>query len=455
MKMKQNNTLEFHIPLILALLMTAAGTLPMMDLPYCSSETELMTDSILYMKNNGLGLIYNNGYVEFPNIFAIIYYGIASLPGTGKLIMHITAAVFSVISIITAYKFGKFFFSVQAGVMSASIMCVQNVFMAQTGLVLPQMMLNACILGGFYLYFREKYLGCSIMMSLAAMTDITGLAAAAFLLVSYLKIKYREWSTGKNILLAVPIFLWVAYESASLIICGKLSIRYHDTSIDNFAENLYFIFADQFRFVISGLVVILFIINKLRKNTQYFVKDMGQNCIGMIAVIYICNSLIDNNQSWNLTTVSLLSVLAGCCISTIPISYQNKYIITCGLIIASLAGIFNDQNINDASIKYKNRIKVDMKTASMINESARDGEHILCDQYFKKIFSLPELGYITNNKLKVFDIDLTDEVCTSMADWAVASSGDTLSYQVREIGNLGKVSSVYMNGYCNEIYRKK
>ncbi len=453
--MKQNNKLEYHIPLILAAILLSAVSIPMTAMPYCYSEASLMTDSIMYLNSNGLGLVYNNGYVEFPNFFALIYYGIAKILGTGAMMLHITAMAFSAISMIIAYKFGKFFFSVQAGVMSAALMCVQNVYMAQTGLVLPQMMLNACILGGMHLFFREKYLGSTILMTLAALTDISGVVASGILIIAYLRIQYRDWSSGKSVLLAMPIIIWIAVQSASLMVCGKFSMRYNGTSLSNFVENIYFVSAAQNRFAITGVILIVLIVNKIKKTTQYFVRDMGANSVMMILGLYICNSLTGNTESWNLAAISLLAVLAGCAISTLPISYPNKYIITCLLMVTSMASILTDHSVDDASVRYKTKIKVDLRTVNMIESSANEGDYVLCDQNFKRLISNPELGYAQGIKLTLLDITDDEGITESMADWAIYSNFDTLSTSIRESENLVKNSTIFINNYSNEIYKRK
>ncbi len=435
--------------------MLMAVAVPMITMPYCYSEASLMTDSIMYLKDNGLGLVYNNGYVEFPNLFALLYYGLAKILGTGALMMHITAMAFSALSIMIAYKFGKFFFSVQAGVMSAALMCVQNVYMAQTGLVLPQMMLNACILGGMHMFFREKYLGSTILMTLAALTDISGIMASGILIIAYLRIKYRDWSAGKSMLLAMPIIIWIAMQSASLMICGKFSMRYYQTSLANFAENIYFVSAAQNRFAITAIILIVLIVNKIKKTTQYFVRDMAANGVMMILGLYICNSLIDNTESWNLTSISLLAILAGCAISTLPISYPNKYIITCLLMVTSMASILTDMSVDDASVRYKTKIKVDMKTVNMIESSANDGDYVLCDGNFKRLISNPELGYAHGNRLTLLDMADDEGITESMADWAIYSNFDTLSTSIRESDILVKNSTIFINDYSNEIYKRK
>lgn len=449
--MKQNSKIEYYIPLILAVAMLMAVCLPMLGLPYCYREAEIMSDSILFLRNHGLGLVMNREMVEFPNLFSVLFYGVASFLGSNPWILHSISLGFSAMSIVLAYKFGKFFFSMQAGVMSASLMCVQNVYMAQTGLVLPVMMLNMCILGGLYMFFREKYFWCMIMMLIATLTDITGLAASLIILISYLKIQYKEWTTSKNIMLSIPILAWAVMEMASIYTCGRFSIRHIEFSPMNFVNNLYFIFIAQYRFVITVMLIIMVIVNANGNGTLYFVRDMAKKCVGMLAALYICNSLISAESSWNLTTISLLCIFTGCTISSMPISYPNKYIITCVIMMASALSVLHRNQVDDSTVNYKSKIKVDMMTVSVVEDGNKDESAILCDKYFYRYLTSRELGYCNMRHNCVLPGNDTIPY-----RWAIYSNFDTTSAinTVRDNADFTKFSTVFKNDYTNEIYKR-
>ena len=118
--------LKFYIPLIIALATLLAISLPLLGLPYCYSETTLLSDSIFYMKNHGIGLVFNGENVELPDLFSLVYSLLAMIT-TNQIVLHLFAMVFPALAIYFAFQFGKFFFSVQGGVIAASIMTVQNV----------------------------------------------------------------------------------------------------------------------------------------------------------------------------------------------------------------------------------------------------------------------------------------------------------------------------------------
>ncbi len=444
---------KFYIPLIIAVAMLLAVTLPVLGLPYCYSEAQLLGDSIFYMKNHGIGMVFNGDSVELPDLFSVAYYLLARFITTNPLVLHIISLSFAGLSIAAAYKIGKFFFSVQAGVMSAAIMTVQNIFLAQSGLVLPVMMLNGCILGGLYTFFREKYNTCTVLMCAAALTDLTGLFASALLLVAYYRAKYKEWNMSQNFILALPIALWFVYQSISLGVCGKFSTRAAEFSFSNFAENARFIFIAQHRWAMTAVLLAVVAVNTVNKNMLYYVKDMAWTSAAMFGIIFITNSILTSEQRWNLVPVSMMAVCTGCAISTLHTSYYSKYIAACAVMAAGALGVTQRTSVGDAYLNYKSKVKVDMKTIELIGTNSDGNGIIFCDKYLYKYLTNKDFGYID---------DLTTYHCTTYdttarSQWAIYTdfaAGDDLQ-RIREDENYDKRNTIFIGDCTNEIYQKK
>ncbi|MCQ2252717.1 MAG: hypothetical protein MJZ61_04625 [Bacteroidales bacterium] len=453
--MKQNNKIEFHIPLIFSVSMLLAMMLPTLSLPYCYSETQLLGDSIFYLMNHGIGAVFCNNDVQLPDLFSLIFSYVTKYLGSNPWILHSITLIFSAFSIIIAYKFGKFFCSVQAGVMAAGIMCTQNVFVAQSGLILPIMMLNCSILGAFYFFYREKYNWCMIASSAATLIDITGFASAIFMFVAHFKMKYREWTVRQNIMMTIPIALWFLYQFASIAICGKITIRNINFDWMNWITNLRFIAVDQYRIVITGILAIILIVNMINKQMQYFVKDMANNGIILMVIYFAVNSVFGDSNSWNLPAISMLMIFTGCTISTLHVSYYYKYIIACSMMMASAMSAISKTDFSDAHVNYKSKIKVDLKTVRLIEENAEGEEVIFCDKYFQRFITVKELGY--RQGAKNYECVTSNEDIFKIYNWTIYSNFDpTESLKLaREDGDYEKRSTIYIEDCCNEIYQLK
>ena len=442
--------LKFYIPLIIAAAMLLAVTLPVLGLPYCYSEVQLLGDSVFYMKNHGIGLVFNGETVELPDLFSLIFSLFARI-STNPIWLHALAMIFPALTIWIAFQFGKFFFSVQGGVIGAAIMTAQNVFLAQSGLILPNMMLNVCILGGVYLFFREKYKGCTALMCAATLTDITGLIAACYLLIAYYRLKYREWKMNENLLMALPVALWFVYQAISLGICGKFSMRHCDFSFMNFAHNAWFIFIAQHRWAMTAVLLAVLAVNTVNKNMLYFVKEMAWKGAAVFGLLYVTNSIMSADESSCLVPISLMAIYTGCAISTLHTSYYSKYIVACAVIAAAALGVTQRNSINDSYVNYKSKVKVDTKTADLLAASAKSYEPILCDKFFNKILSNSDYHYIDNKTFLKCGEDRHYYI------WLIDSNfaPDPHVLLLRDDEAFEKKHTIYIGDCQNEIYRRK
>lgn len=452
--MKMNYKIKFYIPLIIAVAMLLAVTLPVLGLPYCYSETQLLGDSIFFLKNSGIGLVFNHDTVELPDLFSLVFSLFARFVSCKPIVLHLFAMVFPALAIVAAYKFGKFFFSVQAGVIAASIMVVQNVFLAQSGLVLPIMMLNVCILGGLYFFFRERYGLCVVLMCAATLTDIIGLAASVYLLVSYFRIKYREWTMNNSLLMALPIALWLVYQFVSLEVCGRFSIRHLDFSLQNFVENAWFVFIAQHRWAMTAVLVAVLAVNIVNKNMLYFVKEMAWKGTAMFVLMFVTNSVMSPVQSWNLVPISIFAVFTGCAISTLHTSYYSKYIVACAIIAVSALGVTQRKSVSDAYVNYKSKVKVDKKTVELVVKKYDENTCILCDKYFAKYLTNKNFGYVDGAML--YDCIPPSET-TKIPQIAIYSSfaPDARLILLRDDVAYEKKHTIYIGEYEDEILQKK
>lgn len=448
--------MKYYIPLFISIMMFLAVVLPMVGLPYCYSEAQLLGDSVFFMKDQGIGLVFNGKAVELPDLYALIMAVMAREVSCEPVVLHLISVVWAALSIFAAFKFGKFFFSVQAGVISASIMTLQNVFLAQSGLVLPVMMLNACVLGGMYLFFREKYGWCVVLMSAAALTDIVGLAAAAYLLVEYLRIKNRDWSVSKSILMALPVALWIVYEMVSIHVCGKFSIRHSDAgfSFGNFLDNARFVFVAQYRWAITAVLITALAVNLTNKNKFFFIKDITKKSVAMFAVILSANSVISPVESWNLTPISMTAIFAGCAISTLNTSYYGKYIVGCALMASSALGLTQRGSVSDSYVNYKSKVKVDQKTVELVEQTLDSNTTILCDRFMSKFLSDSDFGYISGS-CTYRCVEPSDFGTVPMAAVVNDFAPSARLSLIREDVGYEKRHSIYVGDYSNDIYQKK
>ncbi|MBR4264775.1 MAG: glycosyltransferase family 39 protein [Bacteroidales bacterium] len=457
--MAKNKKFEFYIPLLLSGIMLIALKVPYLEKPFCYSEAQLLNESIFFLKANGIGTVFNEESVQLPDLYSFVMSFFARYVTAEIFFIHLLTIIFSLLTIFVAYKFGKFFFSIQAGVMAASIVTVQNIFLAQTGLVLPNMMLTCCLLTSLYTFYREKFVLCSIFLTLASLTDIIGFVTAIFILIAYYKTcKNREWKMTTNMLFCIPIALWFIYQITSIIICGKISVRDINFDVMNFVKNLDFIFVKQFRFIITAILIISILINVISKNILIFiVKNILKITWIYIILLFVITSVFTDNESSNLILVTILAIATGCALSTLNISYYMKYTFTCALIVVFAFNTIYEKDYTDSYLSLKDKIQVDQQTISRIKEYTESGQTILCDKYYKMYLEDSRLGYVDLD-FKGYDrfkIITKNSDTTSNYDFVIYNPfcPASIMLEVENSANYHNISTISINKYITKIYK--
>lgn len=424
-------------------------------MPMCYSEAQVYTDKIFALQNSGLAVVFaSDGSVQLPDLFSVIAALFARFVSQDNVFLHTFSLIFAVLSVITAYKFGKFFFSIYGGVISAALMTVQNVFLAQTGLVLPQMALNFLVLTALYCYFREKFAWCSLLLSLAVLIDILGFLTSIFILSAYYKEKSnREWKLSTNIALCLPVAIWFIYQFLSVNICGTLSIRGFDFDVNNLLNILNFTFVEQFRFVLTVALLTSALIIKFSKDTDFYAGDILKTAGIYFGFILVLGSLFKADESFNLLLVSILAIMTGCSISVLNINFRYKYLITCGLIIVFAVDTFSEEKYTDAYLSYKDKIETDKKTVSILTDKLQGGEVIFCDKYFKMFLEHSSLGYLSHS----YELLQNHKITTSFSD--VSDRTTAIQTNFCELDNFASedfknICKIKKNGYEANILKK-
>jgi hypothetical protein len=451
----KNNKIEIYIPLILTAVMAASVKIPCLFLPMCYSEAQVYTDRIFVLQNSVQTTVFaSDGSVQLTDFFSALTAFLARFVPSETIFLHAFSMIFAVLSVITAYKFGKFFFSVYGGVMSASILTIQNVFLSQSGLILPQMALNFLILSGLYCYFREKFVWSSILLTLASLTDILGFLSGVFILAAYYKEKSnREWKLSTNIMLCLPVAIWFVYQFLSVNVCGTLSVRQFNFDIRNLLNSLIFTFLSQFRFVLTAAVLTAVLIIRFSKNTDFYAGDIFKTAGFYSVFMLISGALFKADESFNIILISILAIMAGCALSTLNINFRYKYLITCCLIIIFVSDTFLEEKYTDSYLNYKDKIETDKKAVSLISEKLQGGEMILCDKYFKMFLEYSALGYLPhsyelldNHKITVSEPENSERITAVKTNFLS-------SPEIQEDG-YRNVCKIKKNGYVVDILKK-
>ena len=391
--MQKFRNLEFYIPLIISVYLIFAFRFKMFVMPFSYSETEFLSENI-FNSNGELQLFAH----KLPNIPALLYYLIFSIFDTNITAIRIAASVIGIILIFVVFKFVNFFFGKQAGIFAATLMIVQNIFLAQFATVQPEIINTILLLSAFYCFLREKYRTMCIWLILAININISGILAIFFLLISFLIKRNTPNKSQSLVFFLIPIVISATAEAVNYMLFGELSVLKYFT-LENFADNLVinlnFTFILQQRLALSLILIIAFIAAIVQHQIEgYEVKTYIYTTVFMILII-IAESLAQSQQLSLLVSVTLLAIITGALLSSINIFYAYKYIIINILII--FFAIFAARNHNTSSeyISHTDQTETDIKAINYINEMISANDTIMCSNSYYKMLRNKYLGYIS------------------------------------------------------------
>ena len=368
----------------------------MFVLPFSYSETEFLSQNIF--SDNGLELqLFAH---KVPNIPALIYYLIFNILGANITVIRATAAVFAIIGVFVVFKLGNFFFGKQAGIFSATILIVQNIFLAQFATVKPEMINAVLLISALYCFLREKYRTMCIWLVLAVNINISGILAILFLLTSFLIRRNNSNKSQSLVFFLIPIVTSATAELVNLIMYGELSVL-KDFISNDFASKLIeetsFVFVLQQRLSIALIFVIAIITAALQHQIETFeIKNYVYAAVFMILII-ISETAFDTDLCPLITAVMLLAIITGAAFASINIFYVYKYIIISILIICFAIFAARSRNISCEYISHTHQTETDLRAVRYITENISPNDTIMCSKSFYKMLNNKYLGYSTQN----------------------------------------------------------
>ena len=165
------------IGLVAVLFVFVWSKLPVLNLPYFWDELGVYATGVLYMFDNGPGLLPANLDPEYSRGHPLLFYFIHSVAfrifGPELITGHSVALVISVIFIIYFYfKIAKWINPLTA-LVAVALLLVQPLFYAQSVLVLPEILLAFLGFGAIASWINEKRWQYFIWCSLALLTKET------------------------------------------------------------------------------------------------------------------------------------------------------------------------------------------------------------------------------------------------------------------------------------------
>lgn len=266
-----------------------------LNIPYYWDELGVYTKAALYMHDHGVTLLPGIIPAELsrghPLLCAAIFGSAYKLLGPHVWVGHLAAITLSCMLLIVFFKLCKELLGFFPSIIACLVLMVQPVFIAQAGMVLPEIMLSFFCTGALLAYIKRQFYFLALWSALAIMTKETAIAIpAAIIAIEFFSILLKKELNRDNLRFAAaalfPIFTWGVFLIGQKLQHGwfffPLHSDYVSFSLDQiFARTCYylsFLFKGQGRYVwtiVCALSLLLYFTknrNSILSNSWQFIR---------------------------------------------------------------------------------------------------------------------------------------------------------------------------------------
>jgi 4-amino-4-deoxy-L-arabinose transferase-like glycosyltransferase len=399
-------------------------------LPYFWDELGVYSRAALFMYDHKVSLLPADLPVELsrghPLLFAFIYGTWFKVFGTSVLFVHLFSLLISILLVVTTYLFGKKYFSEQTGLIAAILLLIQPVFIAQSTLVLPEVMLALFCLLSIYYYLNHQYIVSGLLGGLAILTKETAIVMPlAFFLTELLRNYHSSVSfkqTLKNSVgIFIPYYAFLAFIFIQRIQNGWFFFPCHVGFISLDPENIYYRTHQYFKFIFfqqGRLIWALLLIFTLVTYWYSHQKQTWQNFISFFKmqnkdqfiyftlILYILGVIGFSGLNFPLNRYLLLMFPPICILIAQLVSIIKKpaLLITAVLFLfCPLFYISNDHFVNDEDMSFRYVVEVQKEVSDYFNENPQLSKDKLIIVDFPLDFGFMDTraGYINNINYRI------------------------------------------------------
>jgi len=373
-----NNRIYLLLSLVVIILFVIYK-IPFLNFPFYWDEAwvygpsvRLMAENVPSLLPDALPIDYSRGHPLFFHFFGALW---AKVFGSSLISLHSFALTVSVFLLVVSFKFAKEFFSEKIAFITVLTLSLQPIFLAQSVLVLPEVMLALFSLLTIYYYLKKKFIWYFIFGTALIMTKESGvvvfcaLSLFSFLInIKKLKLKYLIVDILKILspLVVIFIYLYIQYSMYGwFFFPGHIDFITTDLSAvwnkltDGYGAYLAIYQGRNLLFFSSVLIFIYLLIRK--KKLEY--KNML-----LLFLIFIIGFLMFSSLNF-FSNRYIMCIILPFILLTVGIIFQglkNKYIMIVFLIV--FTGLqyreINKKTNSDHNLGYINAVKVHQ---SMIN----------------------------------------------------------------------------------------
>jgi 4-amino-4-deoxy-L-arabinose transferase-like glycosyltransferase len=352
-----------------------------LTLPYFWDEMGVYGNGVQYLYQNGIGILPHSLPPELsrghPLFFYTLHASVLKVFGNSLFVSHSFALLISSLTLISTYLLAKEFMSKIVAAGCVFLLLSQPIFMAQSGLVIPEMAIALISTLAILSFLKKEYLISALLLCTGVMIKESVILVAAFLgftyLLQLLRTKQLIKSLTRLLIFTLPLFVFLIFLLIQKSQHGWYFFPYHtdiiqEGAFSGFWERLElhykFMFFKQGRnqWLIAGVLSVLSIA---------FYKNSKK--LGLLLAFFIVNLLVFSfafyMDRYLLYLFPILVVIVGT--GLYFISFKNPLI---SLLLLLLLSAFSLRELSDPSFRYD--VSLAYEDVVQVQQDAAD---YLCD----------------------------------------------------------------------------
>ena len=394
--------------------------LPALFLPHFWDDAWPYATGVHIMYEHGLSLM--PGAVPFdvsrghPLLFHFLFAGWMKLVGTSLFGMHFFSFLISVALLMAVYFFCRRFFNREVAAWACVLLVVQPVFAAQTGLVLPEMLLALFGVLSLFFYLQRKNILYIIFATCMMLTKESGAVLVAALLLyeltnSFTFINKKVSKREKIVQLAVILLPMIFF--SLFFISQKIKTGYFFLPLYTSEENFHlstiltklhdysaYFFVYQGKNIVSATILVSLLWMWVKKisisDEQRKIVLLFSELIILFLIFSSCNFY---SPRYLLFILPLYIMLTSFLLTqTFSILKIAKVILWGTILVVSLTYCFRKYPVNDHTPSYVDAVIVNREAVNYLEEKnlfeSKIGTDFLMSNYLTNRFC----GYLSRNK---------------------------------------------------------
>lgn len=417
--------------------------------PYFWDELGVYSRAALYMFDHQLSLMPDALPPELsrghPLLCTLIFSFGYTLLGPSVWAGHLVALLFSCALLYVTYRFAEDFFSRKTAFFAVLLLAIQPVFIAQSTMVLPEIILAFFCTTSVYAYTKEKYFQVALYSTLAILVKETAIVLpCCFGVLELIKI-LKHGISKQNIIrfccILTPLASWGVFLVIQKIQNGWFFFPLHtgyvsfsfSSILSRLGYYLSFMFKGQGRYLWSFLIVLAAVVflwqNRRYLLTNNYIKLLAQNKkwqVSVVILFYVMVGLLVSILNFHLAryilfVLPVVCILIASMVLYLSESFENRIWKALPLLLLAVPLFYYKGTIFniDVDMSYLDDVRAQQQIATFVDENIDPRSTIACG--FPVYFGLVEnrSGYSAINHSNVFNCNNNE--LTDKADFLISS----------------------------------